>query len=159
MINTILSDFSFVILFPRSKTYTGTLNGLHTKLTKQHDTYNFFDYYELNQKLLDFYKKLGSKYSINIFTTGFVQNNPAVMEIIKPIFDNICSCADYGIDKRNPEAFKFIAEKLGKKADEILFIDDMEKNIEAAKKAGLATIHYKNFAQVQKEIKKLLSMI
>jgi len=42
MINTILSDFSLVILFPKDKTYTGKLNDLHAKLTAEQGDYDFF---------------------------------------------------------------------------------------------------------------------
>ncbi|MGD9129774.1 MAG: HAD-IA family hydrolase [Candidatus Woesebacteria bacterium] len=157
MINTILSDFSLVILFPKDKTYTGKLNDLHAKLTAEQGDYNFFEYFELNQELLDFYKQLKENYSVNVFTTGVVQNVPAVREIIDPIFDNIHTAKDYGVDKKDPEAYKLIAEKLGKRTEEILFTDDKEKNITAAKEAGLTAISYKNVPQLKNDLEKILN--
>jgi HAD superfamily hydrolase (TIGR01549 family) len=156
MITTILSDFSYVILLPKDKSYTGKLNGLHKKLTEQYGDYDFFDHFKLNQAILDFYKELSKKYSVNIFTSGAVQNVQAVRKIIDPIFDNIYTAKDYNIDKKDPKAYEFIAEKLGKRPKEILFTDDKEKNIEAAKKAEIITVLYKNFNQFKKDIKIIL---
>ncbi len=145
MISTILSDFSRVILNPKDKNYTGTLNGLHKELSEKNENYSFFDHFEFNDEILNVYRQLKTKYSVNVFTTGTIQNRPEVRQVIDSIFDNIYTAKDFGLDKKLPEAYLFIAKKLNKKPSEILFIDDQEKNIEAAKEAGLSTIHYIDF--------------
>ena len=53
MIKVILSDFARVILFPKDKSYPGRLDELQAKLNNQSEGHNFFDYFELNQELLD----------------------------------------------------------------------------------------------------------
>ena len=52
---------------------------------------------------------------------------------------DIFSANDLGITKRDPQSYKFIAEDLGKKPEEIFFTDDTSGNIEAAKEAGIKT--------------------
>ena len=49
---------------------------------------------------------------------------------------------DCGHEKPNEWFYQLLVEKLWVSADEILFIDDSEKNIECAKKLWLHTIHY-----------------
>jgi len=147
MITTILSDFSRVILNPKDKNYTGTLNGLHKELSEKNENYPFFDYFEFNDEILNVYRQLKTKYSVNIFTTGTIQNTPEVRQVIDPIFEHIYTAKDFGLDKKQPEAYLFIAKKLNKKPSEILFIDDQQANIDAAKKAGLNTILYTDFQE------------
>lgn len=142
MITAILSDFSRVILYPKDRNYQGTLNGLHKKLSKENENYAFFDYFELNNEILNLYKKLKSKYSINVFTTGTIQNRKEVRQIIDPIFDNIFTAKDFNLDKKQSESYLFIANKLNKQPNDILFIDDQEENIKAAEKAELKTLLY-----------------
>lgn len=142
MITTILSDFSRVILFPKDKKYKGTLNGLNKELENRKITYDFFDYFEFNEDILNLYKQLKNKYSINMFTTGTVQNAKEVKQKLDNIFDSIFSAEEYGLKKDNPDSYIFIANKLGKSVNQILYIDDQLKNIKAAKYAGMATLFY-----------------
>lgn len=156
MITTILSDFSRVILNPKDKNYKGTLNGLHNELLEENKNYSFFDYFEFNEEILNLYKQLKTKYSVNVFTTGTIQNTPEVRQIIDPIFDNIYAAKDFGLDKKQPEAYLFIANKLNRKPSEILFIDDQKINVDAAKKVGLSTILYIDFQMSKLELYRML---
>lgn len=153
MITTILSDFSRVILFPRDKNYKGTLNGLYKELENKKDPYDFFDYFELNENILNFYSQLKSKYSMNIFTTGKIQNAKEVKQKIDKIFDHIFSAEDYGLNKEKPDSYDFIASKLGKPANQILYIDDQLRNIKAAKKSGMQTLLYNNYSELFNQVK------
>ena len=157
MITTILSDFARVILNPKDKNYTGTLNELHKNLSIKNMNYSFFDYFEFNNEILNLYRQLKTKYSVNIFTTGTIQNRSEVRQIINPIFDHIYSAKDYGLNKKQSDAYLFIANKLNKKPNEIIFIDDQVNNITAAKKAGLYTINYLNFQETVSLLKKYLN--
>lgn len=157
MITTILSDFSRVILNPKDKNYTGTLNELHKDLSEKNIDYSFFNYFEFNDEILNLYRQLKAKYSINVFTTGTIQNRPEIKQVIDPIFEHIYSAKDYGLDKKKPEAYLYIAKKLNNKPNEIIFIDDQLVNIFAAKKAGLHTINYLNFKEMVIILKKYLN--
>lgn len=88
MITTILSDFSRVILLPKNPLFTGTLNGLNKQLLENDPDYPFFTYFEFNEKLLDLYRQLQKRYSLNIFTSGAIQNRQEVTNITKPLFEN-----------------------------------------------------------------------
>lgn len=142
MITTIISDFSRVILDVKNKNYKGTLNGLHYELSEKYFKYNFDDYFEFNNDLLNFYKSLKTNFSLNIFTTGVIQNLPEVRKVIDPIFDNIFAAIDFNTDKTRSSAYSFVLQRLQKSAGEVIFIDDQEENTDAATKAGLNAIHY-----------------
>ena len=82
MITTILSDFSRVILNPKDKNYKGTLNGLNKELLEKEVKYLFFNYFEFNKEILNLYIQLKEKYSINVFTTGTIQNRLEIRQIM-----------------------------------------------------------------------------
>jgi HAD superfamily hydrolase (TIGR01509 family) len=156
MVPIILSDFSRVILFPKDKEYKGTLNGLYKELQEKNIPYNFFDYFEFNESILDLYTQLKKRTSVNIFTSGSIQDAKEVRQRIDTVFDNVYSAEVYGIKKREPNAYRFIAEKLQKPLNQILFIDDEAGNVEAARNAGLQTLHYQKYQILYNQLKSFL---
>ncbi len=155
MITTLLFDFSRVLLNVKDESYTGFLNTLHEEWSSK-PGYNFFDYFELNEELLKFLETIKDKYSSYIYTTGSVQNVPDVRKRIDPIFRKIYSSEESGLNKKDPQSYLFIAKDLNKNPGEILFTDDQPANIEAAKIAGLATIHFQSTAQFINELSKIM---
>jgi FMN phosphatase YigB (HAD superfamily) len=59
---------------------------------------------------------------------------------------------DCGQEKPNAWFYQILVDKLWIPADEILFIDDSEKNIEGAKKLWLHTIHYQGKMSLSESI-------
>lgn len=157
MYTTILSDFSRVIIKPKDRNYTGGLNPVHRNLTeKLGQNYNPFEYFELNENLLNFYSSLKEEYSVNLFTTDIIQNHPSIRPRLESIFENIFAANDYGLNKKDPTAYSFIADKLGKRPKEIIYIDDQGENVTASQEAGMMALHY---AGDDKEIMKQISLL
>lgn len=147
MITTLLFDFSRVLLFSKDAEYKGMLNSLHSENSKKPD-YRFFDYFELNEELLDYLEKIKDRFSFYIFTTGTIQNVAEVRERTDPIFKRVFAAAEVKVSKKESEAYLKIAKEMGKNPNEILFIDDTKENVKAAKEAGLKTIHYHSNKQI-----------
>ncbi len=143
MIKTLLFDFSRVLLHPTDKTYSGSLNNLHREL-KDNESYYLFNYFELNDEILEYLRAIKGKYELRIFTTDIIQNDPLIRAKIDPIFSKIYSAYELGITKKAKESYEFIAGDIGVKPEEILFIDDTESNIIAAKEAKFQTHHFKD---------------
>ena len=55
------------------------------------------------------------------------------------IFDNIWSCDDFGTTKADPNIYVMAAQRLGKKPQEVLFLDDNINADITAKQAGMHT--------------------
>lgn len=143
MITTILSDFSQVIIKPKDKNYSGALNLIHRDLVEKFgERYNIFDYFEVNTKLLDFYKTLKPRFSVNMFTTDILQSHPLLRPLLDATFENIFVAKDLGLSKKESGAYVFVAEKLQARPENILYIDDQVKNVEAAQSAGLRALRY-----------------
>lgn len=154
MITNILLDFSRTLLFAKDENYKGLMNDLYREVIKNKD-YNFLDYFKFNQELLDFLKLLKEKYTLSLYTTDIIQNDPVAKEVLAPIFKNIFAAKSLGISKKDPQGYLVIAEKLNVKPEKILFIDDGEKNIESAKQAGLQVIRYFSNSQLKKDLENL----
>lgn len=73
----------------------------------------------------------------------------------KLIFKKIYSALEIGLDKKDPKAYSLIAQDLGLKPEEIVFIDDSLENLSAAKSAGLSTIWYQSNDKLFEDVKTL----
>lgn len=156
MINTLLFDFSRVLLFPKDKDHIGDLNPLHAELRKN-PGYRFLDYFELNTDLMRFLKGIKSKYQLYIFTSGSIQDAPEIQPELRGVFAKIYSAEKIRHSKRDPASYEFIANDLHKRPDEILFIDDTAANIEAANAAGLETLIFTSTQDAISKIRQILS--
>ena len=155
MIKTIISDFSKVLLFLNDNSKSGKLNELHQELLEK-GSYDFWEYFTLNDELLNYYKSLSPNVGIYIFTSEFIQEHPPVKEKLDPIFKGVYSAARLGVSKIDPEAYKVLIQKIGINPNEAIFVDDTVENIEAAKIAGLKTVLFKDTARAIIEIAQLL---
>ena len=155
MIKAILSDFSYVLLFPKDKDVSGSINKFH-EANKDSTGYEVFNYFSLNQELLEYFTTIKDTYPLYIFTTGAIQNVPEIRSMLDNVFTTIFSARELGVTKDDDRVYEMIAEKIGVLPEEILFIDDTEKNIDAAKNAGLQTIRFVSNTELFTEIKKIL---
>jgi len=141
MIKALLFDFSFTLLFPRDTNYRGELNGLHRKLS-QTSGYDFLSNFVLNEELMMFLTNLKEKYKIYMFTSGTIQNAPEIKDKVDALFDKIFSAEEMMLSKREPESYIKIAGMIDLPKEEILFVDDIEANVQAVRDAGLEAVQY-----------------
>lgn len=151
MQRTIIFDFSRVLLFPKDKTYTGSLNEKHRALSQKPD-YHLLDHFSLNDELLKCLSNLKSKYHLFIFTSETIQDDLSLQPFLSPLFEVIFSASKLGIDKKDSLSYKTLAEKIGLEPKDILYVDDTLDNIHAAQKAGVNCIHYENNPQLLAEL-------
>lgn len=156
MITNLLFDFSRVILFPKDESYNGSLNDLYRNITNEKKP--FPDYFKFNDELLEYLSSLKEKFVLSVYTTDIVQNDPEAQKEIEPIFKNIFSANDLGINKNEPEGYLAIAAKLQVDPTEILFVDDGAENIGAAHNAGLETIQYFSNIQLFRDLQSKLQI-
>lgn len=111
----------------------------------------------LDRRLLDTIKTLRPTYKV-----GMLSNiSPHRLEDFlsaddKALFDGLSLSYATGFVKPDLRAYQAAAEQLGVSSGECVFIDDQERNVTAAREVGMHGIHYKNFAQFERELKKLL---
>lgn len=155
MLKAFVSDFSRVVLSPKDDDYTKGLNALHKKLSAGGD-YDFWSYFRLNHDLLAFFKTIGEYIDIYMFTTEYIQEHPALQPQLSGVFKRVFSGARLGLKKIDPQSYYFIAQKIGLKPEEILYMDDKQVNLDAAKEAGMMVVHYETNNQAKKDIAEVL---
>lgn len=154
-ITTVITDFSRVLLYFKDTDYTGTLNGKHKELKEKIENYNILDHFNLDTDLLAYYAALKERgMTLAIFTSDSIQDDPGLAPFLSPIFnkEHIFSAKRLGVKKSQAEGYSVLLSKLGKEPEEVLYIDDSEKNISAASKAGLHVVTFIDTPQAKKAI-------
>lgn len=136
MIKAILTDFSHVLIFPKDADYQGPLNDLYVN-NKDRDDFNFWNFFKLNEELLEQMEKINKRIPVYIFTSRIIQNDPAVKSFLEEKFRGIFAAEKMGISKKNVETYKDLAKKINMNEDEILYMDDKQLHVDLAIKGGL----------------------
>lgn len=155
MIKALLFDFSRVLLLPKDEKYLDSLNKLHNDLSKD-SKYNFFEHFKLNTELFGYLENIKDKYALYLFTTETIQESPEIAPVVNQLFQEVFSALKLNLSKNDPSSYKEIINKVRLLPMEVVFVDDLQSNIEAAKQAGLRTIHYKSNNQLFVALKEIL---
>jgi putative hydrolase of the HAD superfamily len=62
---------------------------------------------------------------------------------IHHLFDTIVCSAVEGMAKPDPRIYQLAAERLGLPIEDCVFIDDLERNVAAARETGMAGVHFR----------------
>lgn len=112
----------------------------------------------LDQRLLSFIDDHKNEYKFGMISNvghGFLER----MFVDRPAddyFDEITLSSDVGLVKPDERIYLITAERLGVRPEECVFIDDLETNVEGAKRAGMHAICYKGYNDFMGEIEALL---
>lgn len=79
------------------------------------------------------------------------------MAPIDDIFELVVDSAFVGMRKPDPEIYELTVKRLGVAAGECLFIDDFERNCDAARSAGMRAVVYRDPKQAVSEIRAALA--
>ncbi|WP_029320899.1 HAD family hydrolase [Butyrivibrio sp. AE3004] len=100
-------------------------------------------------------KKAGYKVLVlSNFSKQALETNPFMNEFLDEVDGGILSYKDKVI-KPDDAIFNLILERYGLVANECVFIDDIERNVNAARKLGFYGIVFKNYDQVDAELSEL----
>ncbi|WP_196885286.1 YjjG family noncanonical pyrimidine nucleotidase [Aureivirga sp. CE67] len=100
----------------------------------------FDQLFENTHEVLNYLKE---KYTLHIITNGFkvVQNKKIKNSKLESYFDVIVTSECVGVNKPNPEIFKFALEKAGAEVENSMMIgDNLQTDILGAKNVGMQTI-------------------
>lgn len=115
---------------------------------------------QFNQLVLDWVHelKMSGKYKIGMLSNisrDWMDTSLPVFEQ-QQLFDDMIMSGDVRIVKPNPEIFKLMANKLGVLPSECVMVDDLSRNIDGAKQAGMQGIVFKSVGQARAELNKIL---
>lgn len=100
---------------------------------------NFYPYMPPFEKMYDFIKLLKNKgygiYLLSNASSDFHEHRKDIPAL--SLFDGVLISADYKLIKPEKEIYLALYEKFSLKPEECFFIDDVQKNIDAAKATGM----------------------
>jgi epoxide hydrolase-like predicted phosphatase len=119
----------------------------------------FFEDDELDVAMLDYIRELHKRYKTALLSNAGNDLRQLIAEKwhFEDAFDKIIISAEVGMAKPDPGIFQLAVEKLGVKAEQAVFVDDMYRNVQGAKSIGLLGIHFQNPDQMRLDLEKLLN--
>ena len=113
----------------------------------------------LNVELADYFAGLRPRYITGILSNSFVGARSREQELYG--FAEMCDLIIYsheeGLKKPDPRIFQLLCERLAMKPEEVVFLDDVEATVAAARELGIRAIHFKDTAQAIEDIEALLA--
>lgn len=131
----------------------------HLAGISMHETRQFMENNPRNVQLLSYIKtELEPVYKIGMLSNAGDDwlDELFLAEDIR-LFDAVVLSYQVGYAKPAPQIYETMVSKLGVKFEESIFVDDLQRYVDGAKRLGMQAITYKDFASFQKELKALLS--
>lgn len=101
---------------------------------------------DVNWQLLDTIRDLHPRYKVGLLSNAWDDLRLTLQTRwdIAGLFDELIISAEVKMVKPDPRIFRLAADRLGVQPGEIVFIDDIADNIEAARKEGWISIQYQD---------------
>ena len=86
-----------------------------------------------------------------VFTSGTIQNHPAIRELIRSSFKRVLSAEELEVSKTDSASYVEVARRVHHRTDEVLYVDDKQSNLDSAAAAGMIGVLFSdNPATIQK---------
>jgi len=93
---------------------------------------------------LDLARGLRGRYKVSVLSNADVSLRERLeREGMLSIFDDVVISAEVGVAKPEAAVFRMAAERLGLAPAECVFVDDWDKNVEAAREVGMHALHFR----------------
>jgi epoxide hydrolase-like predicted phosphatase len=112
----------------------------------------------LDHALVEFIRLLKPRYKTALLSNAWddlretLRNRWGILDI----FDEVAISAELKMAKPDPSIYEWIVRRLGVAPGEAVFVDDMQRNIDAAEAAGLKAVRFLNTEQALAELRALL---
>jgi putative hydrolase of the HAD superfamily len=121
----------------------------------------YFEALHPNEQMIELMRELKGRGLRMAMLTNNVREWEPLWRSMLPvdeIFELIVDSAFVGMRKPEPEIYELTLERLGGvEPERCLFIDDIEHNVDAAQKLGMAAVHYQGNEQAIAEIRAALA--
>ena len=112
---------------------------------------------EFDEELLDYVRALRATYKTALISNAFLNTRDLVKDHVNgQTFDVILFSAEEGVRKPDPEIFARALSRLEVAPEEMIFVDDLPPNVEAASALGMHGILFRDSRQARDEIDRLL---
>jgi putative hydrolase of the HAD superfamily len=120
----------------------------------------YFDALQPNPPMIELMRELkDAGYRMAMLTNNVQEWEPLwrPMLPVDEIFETVVDSGFVGCRKPESRIYELTLERIGAPAESCLFVDDVEVNIEGARKAGMNAVHFRDNEQAIGEIRELLA--
>lgn len=113
----------------------------------------------LDHTLVDYIRSLRPAYKTGLLSNAFSNLRHVVCDVWEfgDAFDAMVISAEVGMMKPDAAIYHLAAERLGVQPGEAVFVDDMPRNVDGARAAGMHSIQFRSTGQVIADLNRLLS--
>jgi epoxide hydrolase-like predicted phosphatase len=113
---------------------------------------------QLDERLAEFVRGLRPHYRTAILSNAWSDARRVFTEIygLDGAVDEIIISAEEGVAKPDPRIYHIAAERLGVRPEESVFVDDMARNVEAARAVGMRAVHFRDTDQAIAEVRRII---
>ena len=120
---------------------------------------DFFSADFLDQELIAFIQEIRPPIRVGILSNAFLNAREIFRNkyCLDSLFDTMVISAEVNLAKPDIRIYLLAAQRLDLQPDEIVFVDDVKKNLEGARLAGLQAIHFRSTAEVIAALKRMIN--
>jgi epoxide hydrolase-like predicted phosphatase len=109
----------------------------------------------LNKGMVAILNNLSRRYKIALLTNVSRSRHIIKMEtLIKGVkYDRVFASCYLKMAKPDPKIYKFVLKKMKSEPTEAVFIDNLEKNVQGARRVGIKSIRFTNSRSLAKQLK------
>ena len=113
----------------------------------------------LDIALVDYVRKLHEQYKTALLSNAWDDARQVIVERwhIHDAFDELIISSEFGMVKPDPRIFYLALDMLGVAANQAIFVDDMQRNVDGARWVGLEGICFQNPQQMKLDLERLLN--
>lgn len=113
-----------------------------------------FEGEQIDQHVVRIAEALARRYPLALLSNALDDLGPLLERRyrLRHLFQSLVISAEVGVAKPERRAFELALEGLGLPAEQTLFIDDKQRNVDAALALGIPTIHFTTAAALEREL-------
>jgi putative hydrolase of the HAD superfamily len=113
---------------------------------------------QIDMELIRFIRARKTAIKMGLLSNGWSSTRRFIDERwdIADIFDDMIISAEVGLAKPDRRIYQLALDRLGVEAEQTIFIDDFDENIQGARELGIHGIHFQDPQIVMEELKDLL---
>jgi putative hydrolase of the HAD superfamily len=117
---------------------------------------NPFAYERPNQRMVKLVRRVRTGYKTALLSNATLELEQSLAQDgLTGLFDLVVNSSRVGMRKPNPEIFRFTLLRMALPAPACLFIDDKERNTEAAESVGMRSIVFRSAAHLHQQLEAL----
>lgn len=119
----------------------------------------FFGGDVIDRELVEFIRSLRGKFHVGLISNAWGGMRAHLKkERLLELFDTVVISAEVGVMKPEARIYSIALEQAGVKAEEAVFVDDVQVNIDACRQIGMKGVLFKDPQKAEDELKKLLKI-